>query len=439
MRSMQHSRIAALFLFAGCAAQRLTPLPPPATEKELRAEPVQPAGTMEEIEPQAEVVATEEPRAGGLEIGGGGTARVEQESEPTATEPTTAVEVEPPAQLEPELAPVEQEPTGTTGVIESAAPLAGDPSLAPTQPIPRALLDAPFLDLFHARIGIARDLLLEMSTGRVAYTVLAFDDETSAPVLAPHEQWGWDPAQWHFVLRSTRLELPDLDLRALPFGEERVVLGDDSVQPQENPFATEALQELSGVVTSIEEESNGVLYLKLRDPANHLRRIYLAPRDAVEVPGSLHMYSEIAVDAVPTRDERGALWIAAGMRIQGEEVRLRDASGRAVWSEDEPRILVKQYLSARAVLQEGVETADGQRMVVSEVFVDPTCGLAQFLSVRSDLKEGESRLLPWDALNVDEQLHLQVAQTLEEIWSIPSGALPEGMIGLAGTAEEECF
>ncbi len=438
MRSLEHSRIVTVFLLAGCAAERFAPLPPLTTEKELRAEqePRSSAGMEENIEPPVEVVATEEARTDGavepetIEPAGGEPARAEHESQPTA------VEVAPPAPLETEAAPAEQEPAGTTGETESVAPLAGDPSPEPSQSVPRALLDAEFLDLFHTRIGSARDLLLEMSTGRVAYTVLAPDDGTSPPVLVPRDRWGWNPAQRHFVLRSTRSELPDLDLRALPIGEERVVVGDDPVPPEENPFATEAVQELSGVVTSIEEGSNGVLYLKLRDPANHLRRIYVAPRSAVAVPGSLHMYSEIAVDAVPTRDERGALWIAAGMRVQGEEIRLRDASGQAVWSEGEQRILVQQYLSARAVLREGVETADGRRLVVSEVFVDPTCGLAQFVSVLSDLKEGEARLLPWDALNVDEQLHLRVARTVEEIWSLPSSVLPEGVIGLAGTGED---
>ncbi len=297
----------------------------------------------------------------------------------------------------------------------------------------RAILGAPLLDLRHECVGFVFDLLVESSSGAVGQAVLESSAGAQQGIFLPLSQWIWDPAEHRFLLRLTRSEVESLDLRRTPLAALARMVDGDPVPLEEDPLETRELERFSGTVTQVEDDSGRFLFFELRDPENHFRRVYLAPRSALASAPAVG--DDVSVEGVPTRDERGALWVAAGIRIGDERIELRDASGRVPWPGSVGTI-ASRWLSARNLVGERLQTSDGHGMLVEDAWIDATCERVAFLLLRSDEPAGESRAVPWSAFSLEAEGPLRTTWTREEIHNAGRAGAPPGCLGLVGAILE---
>jgi hypothetical protein len=288
--------------------------------------------------------------------------------------------------------------------VQASAPLAQAAQAEPDPPPAgtaaparrRAVLHAPFLDLLHEPYGLVLDLLLDAPGGEVGQALVEPSEHPGQGDCLPRERWFWDGFGRRFVARLTRTEILQLDKRRIAFPVEPLPLDTDVVPLESNPFDSHELETFSGQVTQVEEAQGRFLIFELRDPENHYRRVYVAPANVV--PRTPDTNDQVEVEAVQTRDERGALWIAATLRLGDERIDLRNALGRVPWPGGLGRLQAR-WVSAQAMVGRRLATSDGHWAMVVDLWFSADLGRVESVVLRLDDGTPPVFVLPWSALS----------------------------------------
>jgi hypothetical protein len=306
----------------------------------------------------------------------------------------------------------------------------GPEELEPAQEVRSngAVLHSPLLDLRHEKFGLVIDLLLEASGGWVGQAFVEPSTSTGQGVFLPREKWIWDGPEHRFLARLTRGEIEALDLRRTSIDQVARLVEGDPVPLERDPFENREVERFSGEVTRVEENDSGrFFFFELRDPENHYRRVFVAPSDAVSTVPTQGLAVE--VEAVQTRDERGALWIAAALTIGEQRIELRNAVGRVPWPGFLGR-LQGRWLHARSLLGAQVMTADGHELQVRDLWLIGECERAFYVVLRAD--EGSDCPVPWTTFSWTAEGPLQTNWPLEAVLAQERAEISEECVPLVG-------
>lgn len=225
--------------------------------------------------------------------------------------------------------------------------------------------------------GTLEDVLIEPDGGRVVGFVVAAGDPPALRLLDP-TALAWRPAREVFEAAAS------VDRRG----------------GFEEHFDGREREVLEGRITATEgyPDAARATVLQLHDDRNLHHRVLVELPDFVagEI-GPFEPGASLSVEAVPTRDAQGKLWIASALRAQDRSLRLRAEDGALLLAE-----FVERAPTLRRLLGTPVRSADERELAVVGFVLE--LGTARCVAVLVE-HEGSRHAIPTEAVAlVDDRL-----------------------------------
>lgn len=266
-------------------------------------------------------------------------------------------------------------------------------------------------------VGVLSDLVMDLESGAIVSALvartgdLAGTDQAGVPILGSYLRWLTKAD----VLRAQVAEIP-----AAP------------VVPQveyAELFRERQPSTLQGEITDMapEKDSSLQVLLKLREENNLHHRVYVGSARYLLTNGiELRVGQKVTLEGLPTRDDKGKIWVCSAVSYDDKSLKLRDAQGVPLWTPAE----TIPGVSLLSLQLKPAETADGTQVMIRSFVFDTYSGTVPFVTVTIDSID---HLLPLEELELLADGSLRLHRTREEISTLPRVSA-DGQFQLDGPA-----
>jgi len=265
-------------------------------------------------------------------------------------------------------------------------------------------------------VGVLSDLVMDLDSGAIVSALVARageagPDQASIPILGSDLRWLTSPD----VLRAQVAKIP-----AAP------------VVPQveyAELFRERQPSTLQGEITDMapEKDASMQVLLKLREENNLHHRVYVGSARYLLTNGiELEVGQKVTLEGLPTRDDKGKIWVCSAVAYDDKSLKLRDADGVPLWTPAE----TIPGVSLLSLQRKPASTADGAEVMIRSFVFDTYSATVPFVTVTIDSTD---HLLPLEELEVLENGSLRLHRTRGEIATLPRVSA-DGLFQLDGPA-----
>ena len=277
------------------------------------------------------------------------------------------------------------------------------------------VLGAEVRDAADCRVGVLRDLVADLESGAIVSALVARTgdesrpEEVGVPILGSDLRW---------MAGGGELRVGIARIPAAP------------VVPQieyAELFREREPSILQGEITEMapQKDSTMQVLLKLREQNNLHHRVYVGSARYLLTNGiELEVGRKVTLEGLPTRDDKGKIWVCSAVAYGDKSLKLRDATGVPLWAPAE----TIPGLSLLSLQQKPAATADGAEVMIKSFVFDTYGATVPFVTVTIDSID---HLLPLEELELLDDGSLRLHRTREEIATLPRIS-PDGLFQLAG-------